>query len=241
MCAELRPWCAEVRKRALVLAASLLVAVGPAFAADLVCEGVDARVRYDSADLVIDARLACQAARAAADFLGDHGFDVRPSIEIAIDNEACKHQHDRVLGIFSGREEEVIVMSQDACRRALANGTLFGLPFDAELYRSLVAHEVAHAIAAANFAVNHPSRLAHEYIAYVVQLATMAPRHRDRILARAKVHAYTSFSEMSETYHSLSPADFAVKVYGHFLAATDRIAVLRAVLAGRLSRSSVRN
>jgi hypothetical protein len=54
---------------------------------------------------------------------------------------------------------------------------------DRVLYRSLVAHEVAHRVTAANFAVVRPTIVAREYVAAVTMPATMPNDGRPRWLA----------------------------------------------------------
>jgi hypothetical protein len=99
------------------------------------------------------------------------------------------------------------------------------------LYRSLVAHEVAHAVAAANFEITNPAIQAHEYIAYVTMFATMAPTLRERLLARYPGGGYEDDGQMSSTILLFDPMRFGAQAYRHYLESGS--AYLHAVVAGR--------
>src|SRR5690606_11844739 len=70
------------------------------------------------------------------------------------------------------REGKILMLPYAEFRKI---GAWFGVPTDRDLYRSLAAHEAAHALASANFTVRPPSIQAHEYIAYVTMFSTMEP------------------------------------------------------------------
>ena len=112
--------------------------------------------------------------------------------------------------------------------------TWFNLPIDASLYRSLVAHEVAHAIGARNFKVTQPSLQAKEYIAYVTQLATMLPELRERVLSQFPGQGFEGDWQMSTTIYLLDPMRFGAQAYRHFLKRGNGGSYLHSILAGKV-------
>jgi hypothetical protein len=177
-----------------------------------------------------DAETACEAAGEAIDFLAAQGFDTTGAVKVNLVRKipvvglptiGCyDHPHRRVY---------VLVFSE-----FLKLKTWSELPVDRTLYKSLVAHEVAHAVAAANFSVPKPSILAEEYIAYVTQLATMPLRYRERVLEQSSGEGYDSANEMTVTFYLISPFRFGVNAYRHFLKPGNGESFLKGVLSGRV-------
>jgi hypothetical protein len=77
-------------------------------------------------------------------------------------------------------------------------------------------HEIAHAIADANF-VRRPVAPAHENIAYTTQLATMPEELRNTILRNVDTDGYEHLKEVGDMLLMIDPNRFAVKSYLHFM------------------------
>ena len=198
----------------VILAVSL---TSPAAAAERRCAGANATIYADS---VYDAYLACAGAADAVAFMLQQGLTVDTELRIDILDSVFLHQEGtpsfRILGQFDADRERISVTSTKGQREMAAEKPIFGVPYEDSLFRSVVAHEVAHAIADANFQVTEPTRLAHEYIAYIVQLATMAPELRQQVLDHHKSPAFTSEIEINPMTYGLNPDVFAVKAYRHY-------------------------
>ena len=87
---------------------------------------------------------------------------------------------------------------------------------DPDLHRSIVAHEVAHAIASQNLPEKQ-AFVTQEYIAYVTQLATMPPDVREKVLANFPNNSFDTDEQINMTIFMMAPEVFAVKAYRHFL------------------------
>jgi len=104
---------------------------------------------------------------------------------------------------------------------------------DRSLYRSLAAHEIAHALALES-AVQPPlSVRGSEYVAYVAMFATMSPTHRDAILAATPESKFERESQISDSYFYLAPLEFGVSAYRHFLRPEVGAPFLLAILRGK--------
>jgi hypothetical protein len=101
------------------------------------------------------------------------------------------------------------------------------------MYRSLAAHEVAHALAACNFAVREPTIQAKEYVAYVAMFATMDPVVRARVLRAIPGQGFQSESRINEIAYLFDPMRFGAECYRHYLGAGNGVKFLRAVLTGK--------
>lgn len=186
-----------------------------------------------------DAAVACVAAEQAVRFMSAHGFTTDFHIEICVVEDSSElDDGPPAFGCFDARSARVKVLSLTGCQALLGGKPMFRLPLNDELYRSVIVHEVAHAIAARNFPIRHPSHVAHEYIAYTVQLATMSEALRRRILERIDNEAFGADGEISELFLALGPEIFAVKAYRHFLRPGHGAAFYRRVLSGDFRPSS---
>ena len=81
------------------------------------------------------------------------------------------------------------------------------------MYRSLVTHEVAHAVASCNFAIPEPPIQAQEYVAYVAMFSMMNPNLRERVLAENPGAGFDSQLEMNEIVYLFDPMRFGVEAY----------------------------
>jgi hypothetical protein len=194
-----------------------------------------AEIRCDSGSVVVrsrnraDARIACDGSQAAIEFLASQGLDVESPITIEIVDVLPEAAGPSSVGCYLDSEKRVEVLGYSAFKRCK---TWFGLPIDRSLYRSLVAHEVAHSIAACNFKVERPVIAAHEYIAYVTTFATMAPGQRDLVLAQYPGEGFDHDREMNSTIYLIDPMRFGVKAYLHFLKPANGRDYLHSVLGG---------
>ena len=162
---------------ALIFAVSAKGAV--ANAAERPCPGIAAVVTFSHPE---DKKVACLGAYDAMAFLEAHGFRLGGPIKINMVARLIEKTAGDSLGYFDPRDGEVYVLGFSSLLQRDAR--TLGLPMDRDLHQSLVAHEVAHAIANRNFLTEDPPLAAHEYIACVTQLATMPPGHRARVLTR---------------------------------------------------------
>jgi hypothetical protein len=178
-----------------------------------------------------EALLACLGARDAVDFLSAQGLAVNDEIAIEEVSALPAVAAPTSAGAFLESERRVVILTYPRFEKF---GTWFGLPIDRRLYRSLIAHEMAHAIAHSNFAIAEPSIQAKEYIAYVTQLATMPPELRKSVMSQFSDHGYQDEAKMSSTIYMFDPMRFGVQAYRHFLRPENGRAFLHAILEGKV-------
>ena len=194
-------------------------------------------VRCDSRSVTVrspdstGARIACEGASDALRFLEAQGFAVDGEVCIDLMPQVPPAAGNHALGCYLEPERRVLVLAFPEFAKL---GTWMNLPADAALYRSLVSHEVAHAVGDCNFKVAAPSIQAKEYIAYVTMLATMAPALRERLLSQFPGEGFAGDWQMSTTIYLLDPLRFGAQAYRHFLKPANGRDYLHAILAGKV-------
>ncbi|MBX3589632.1 MAG: hypothetical protein KF755_01865 [Burkholderiaceae bacterium] len=164
-------------------------------------------------------RICAAAARALA-FVRAAGQSPPASIEIRPLERRRRGDAAQPLGQYDAGSGVVMLARYEAAVAASrAHAPAFGLPMSAELWDSFVAHEIAHAVAGANFTAAPARRAAAgEYFAAIVQLSTMPQALRRSILERYDTAAFGDAGEVTMLLYEMDPAVFAVKSYRHYVA-----------------------
>lgn len=184
-----------------------------------------------------DVKLACEGANDAIYFLTAQGINTANRVLIVIAHQLPPAGTATTGGLY--------LESTDGCHGDMAHvvhlltysefkkfKNWFHIPIEASLYRSLAAHEVAHAITDCNFKIARPTIQAKEYMAYVTMFATMAPAVRTRILSKSPGHGYEGDWQMGTIIYMADPMRFGVQAYRHFLKPVNGCRYLHAILAG---------
>jgi|OpeIllAssembly_1097287.scaffolds.fasta_scaffold437243_2 hypothetical protein len=157
---------------------------------------------------------ACQGVVAAVEFLTSVGLDASAPAEIRLVEALPEIQQGaRAYGCKVKADNRIYMLNLSECRKLPLAADV---PVDAAVHRGLVAHEVGHHIAAANFNVARPTIVAHEYIAYVTMFAALEPSARERLLARFPGEGFESAREIGLTVYLLGPNRFGAEAYRHF-------------------------
>jgi len=176
--------------------------------------------------------IACQAAMEALGFFAVNGLDTSSAVKVYLVSELPDVAGAASYGCYDHSTRSVHMLHFSDC---LEQGPWADLPIDRTLYKSLLIHEVAHALADRNFSVPRPGVLAHEYLAYVTMFATMPAGKRERVLEKVPGTGFESVDQMSVTYYLMDPLRFGAEAYRHFLKLEDRKTFLKDVLSGRVS------
>jgi hypothetical protein len=230
---EARPRAARNRTRAAPAAgvAALVLALASSTAAaqaeGLQCAGT--QVTVHGADRA-EVRGACGGVVAAMTFLASLGLDTSLAAELRlVESLPAEHGGAAAYGYKVKSENRVYVLNLAECRKLpLAPD----LQVDAAIHRGLVAHEIGHHVAAANFRVTRPTVVAHEYIAYVTMLATMDGEARERILAQFPGAGFESAREIGLTIYLMDPTRFGAHAYRHFMRPENGASFIGQILSG---------
>ena len=137
---------------------------------------------------------------------------------------------ETAVGCYLENEQRILVLAFSEFAR---NKTWFNVPVDRSMYRSLVTHEVAHAVAACNMPMPKPTIHAKEYLAYVAMFAAMEQGLRERVLNANPGTAFDRESKINATIYLCDPMRFAVRAYRHYLKAEHGDEFLHMVLSGK--------
>jgi hypothetical protein len=169
-----------------------------------------------------DAIEVCSAVQASLSWLRTTELTLSDSVTIRpLDDQGALANTHR-LGRYDARTKEIQILPFDAALKAsVAERPAFGVPMTRDLWRSYVAHEMAHAVADAYFPSGVSHLTAGEYIAGVLQLVVLPDGPREEVLENyRKLAGWESASEISAQYYLMAPGAFAIKSYKHFTALT---------------------
>jgi hypothetical protein len=179
----------------------------------------------------VEAEKACQGVVDAVTFLASLGLDTNAPVEVhVVDRLPHVPPGHRAFGGHAKSERRIYMLTFAECA-AIAPASAF--PVDLAVYRSLVAHEVAHHVASMNFRVERPTRVAHEYIAYVTMFSTMPADARERILGLYAGEGLVSEREIGLTMYMVDPHRFGAKAYRHFTQPGGGAPFIERILSGR--------
>jgi hypothetical protein len=185
-----------------------------------------------------DREAGCAGAGRAIAVLDDLGLPVLGPIVVQVVDELVIANGVAALGTFDPRTRVVKVLARSAYSVGKADEGVLGLPLDDHLHASVFAHEVTHAVFHQHEARIPLSPAAHEYVAYSVQLTTLPPDHRRRVLERFKVSPFDNVEQVNGMILAFDPNGFGVKAFLHFQGAADQNAVLENLI--RASRAAPR-
>jgi hypothetical protein len=185
-----------------------------------------------------DVKIVCEAIQITLQLTKRYGLDFFPGLRIEVVDRFQAVQTTKRFGEFNSMAKKIAVLSSNAYTMAAAEWMPFGQQMTRALQRSLIVHELAHAVADWNFMIPEPGHLAHEYLAYVFQISSMPSDLRNTILQQIDVPGFQQASEINLLYYTLNPDCFGVKVYRHFLMAKDRTDLLQRLLVGELIPNS---
>jgi hypothetical protein len=201
--------------------------MSPLYASETTC-GL-AKIKVHSSDRTGHG-IICAGAHDAIRFLKSQGLVVENGISIEVVSKMPHNVSNSAIGIRLASERRTLILRFSEFKK---QRKWFGIAIDKSLYRSVVAHEVAHAIAADNFKISSPSIQAQEYIAYVTQFSTMQGVQRKKIMALNQDQAFDHESQMNTTIYLFDPKRFGIGAYRHFMDLPDGKYFLNSVLKGK--------
>ena len=191
------------------------------------CNGTSVVVNYDNIE---DYKQVCSSAKDVIELAKkmDLGEDLDVSILI-LDKLTINHTGTAVA-LYDPGNKKIQILSKEICKKSFDNKVILGQNIDDEFYKSMIIHELAHALAWQNKETPFIKRGLFEYFAYVIQFVLLDEVRREAIISSSDVEAFTNSSEITDVYYYLSPNQFAVKSYLHFIKSKDGWANLSTIL-----------
>ncbi len=219
-----------LRRVALALALAVTAQVAKAASGDCPASGVVVRIEGQGSHAAI-----CRGAEVAVTFFRRCGLENAPDVEVRIEPELQPVLGAPAFALYDAPRALILIADKAASRRAFHRQPRFrGLAFG-ELYASLIAHETAHRLIAQRMSPVPLGLLEHEYIAGVVQLASLSPTTRHVLSQRMNLRSTLTTDDFSSTYYYLNPLAFAVQAHRHYHALVDGCGFLRDIVDGRFA------
>jgi hypothetical protein len=191
------------------------------------CAGLPLSVQGAGID---ESEIACDGARAAFAFFAPLGLRQGPALTVEFVESLPADAPSDAVGAYVIPARRILVLRYESF---IGHRGWFGLVADKRLYRAVIAHEVAHAIASCHAGEARLNFAAQEYAAYVAMIATMPEDYRHELLA---LHPGTGFDDpkqINEFVYAFNPGRFAVESYRHWTKHPEPAVFLRRVLDGR--------
>lgn len=175
----------------------------------------------------------CAAATQAVRFLERYGLRSQRAVRINVVEHPLVSAGHPVYGCYDSRTDRIEVMSADSILSGVRSPKVYGQPFNIALYRSVVAHEVAHAVAQQNRRAASLTTAAQEYLAHATQLGVLPEALRSKIIAAAGVGPWEPGDVVSDAYMAMAPTRFAVKCYLHLMGHPNPRAFVQVLLSAK--------
>lgn len=174
----------------------------------------DTGFRVDTSDAATH-DMICDAALVARDVLATCGLtQIEP-----IDIETVKtpvHNIGQCLAAYNCKTGLIQIMDPLLLEENVPNDDPYAkLPNEA-VFRSLLTHELAHALVDQNTGDRKMPMVDHEYIANALELAALEPRHREALLDAAGVEPPVPAEAIDIFIYGLAPRRFAAASYLYF-------------------------
>jgi hypothetical protein len=215
-------------KPAVLILLLACLGITSARAAAVPCPQADVSV-ISSADEDVPDCDVCAAASTVFSFFRQLGLHKTVPLVVSIVASMPEEMGTAMLGCFTPSNNRISILSFEVAK---SRGPWFGRPIDRSLYRSLAAHEIAHALAWCNTSNGPLGVRAREYVAYAVQFQTMDSDLRQAILADTPGTGFETEREISDTHFYLAPSRFGADAYRHYTRPEDGPRFLREILRG---------
>jgi hypothetical protein len=192
------------------------------------CPGLGAAVHGGSA---ADAALICAGARDAAGFFSALGLATAVDVHVEVAAALPAKASPSAVGCYVPSARRAYVLSYADFAK---HEQWFGIAIEPALYRSVAAHEIAHALAACLFRDAQPPLAALEYVGYVVMFSTMASNLRQQVLDLHPGKGFDADAQINSMIYQMDPIRFGVESYRHYLRPDFGPRYLRALLAGEV-------
>jgi hypothetical protein len=179
-------------------------------------------------------RLACEAATEALKLLARCHIAPRVPVRVELSSEVRRPFGGVVFGLFDPKQEKVLITQYTNVASLVSDTPFGGLPRP-DFYKSLIVHEVIHAVMHQNYWRPPGSHAAYEYAAYALQIESLPPDVRKTFLQTVNVGADETEFAFNDAILAFDPFFFAARAYAHFARSPDGCTHLRALLEGEVA------
>lgn len=179
---------------------------------------------------VNELQMACKTVSEVVALADKIGLKQELNITIAFVDALNINASGKALATFKPETMTIQVLTLEMDRQQFAQDEILNRKIDLELYKSILVHELAHAILWVNKGNQSIARELHEYFAYIIQFTLLPESYRNAIVTASDVRGFSSRDEITIEYYLLNPTRFAVNSYLHFLKNNEGWAYLKMML-----------
>ena len=176
----------------------------------------------------------CTAATHAINQLKACGVELKRPLSIKIAEDAGRDGGAGAYGCYQKGTERIQLLPFEQCAERLRRDKERSGLDAADYFRSVVVHEVVHAVLAQQTQFGELSTIVHEYLAYALQIDSMQPESREAMLRPVRLPKGTAPQPPHEILLFMSPATFGAQAYFHFKSQPSTCTALDDMLTGRL-------
>jgi hypothetical protein len=215
----------------LAVILTVVVVAAPVGAFERDCSGTQVHVAAEDRTL---SELICDAARTALARLAEVKLAPSGPADILVVSEAEALHHGRVASFASTRKLITLLDPGTLADQASPASGFSRLDADT-FYAGLVLHELAHLTLDEAFGAG-PGPIAHEYVAYALQLDILEPAERKAFLQGFDIgDAAASIEYLNWGILMLSPDVFAAHAWHHFQSQGADADAVEAAMTGRVA------
>ena len=195
------------------------------------CQGISIHL---PAEIQNEVQHVCIAAQQAVDTLRQCGIESSKVIDITIQAQLTHVSGLPVFAFFYSPKNQIFITDYESFKKLIIPDSAYHKLPTRDLYASLIAHEVTHALTCQFIAESECSRVALEYLASVVQVSSMSNDARQILLdyfPRTSPVDLEMFNEF--TFYS-SPQWFVANAYRHFNQLDNGCEFLRDIISGKV-------
>ena len=202
-----------MQSKTLILAISAFMVLPVlAEADDALCDGLDVTVRAPSQSLALS---VCGTVQRTLTLLEQCGLQLSDPIVIAILDDLPIFG-DNCFGYYGCDSNRISLRSPTSIANVGSQSALYSGLDPMVVFDSLVAHEVAHAAFAQSTREESASLANHEYVAYAVQMWSLPPLVRDKIVPSFGQDEPVEAVRLNELVAVMAPDKFAALAWQHF-------------------------
>lgn len=194
----------------------------------IACPGIPVRV---SGSGQADRALACEGAALALRFMAPLELQAPDILPVDLVDQLPAGLRSDAVGCYATSSRRILVLRYAEFQR---RREWLGVPVQPALYRAVVAHEVAHAMAACRPSERPLPTAGHEYFAYVVMFASLPSALREQVLRRLPGCGFDDPAQINDMVYGFDPMRFGADAWRHWSRQRDGMDTLRRLLDGQI-------
>lgn len=176
-------------------------------------------------------RLICEGVDQTSTLLESCGITRSEPMDMVVVPSLVDFCGSEAHAVFDSRDKTIRIAPLDVCASQKTDKDLFQFVSPDAAYRSVAAHEAAHAILDAN-GMRPEQWVANEYVAAVSQFSSIPPQERERLILSVARPGTVSDSRINAMYYALAPLRFAANSWLHYSELPDHCAFLNDLVSG---------